>query len=307
MKVVVTLGGNALLRRGQPMTACNQRENVRVAVMALRNVALRHRLILGHGNGPQVGLIALQNDAYAHQVPAYPFDILGAESQAMVGYMFAQEMRNALGEGTVVSLVTQSVVDPEDPAFSNPTKFIGPVYTEEQALALEKEKGWVMKADGQYRRRVVPSPLPRRIVEIEAIRRLVDAGVTVIAGGGGGVPVVEKDGKLQGLEAVIDKDYCSSLMARELNADRLIIATDVKGVFTGWGTPEQKLIRSASPETLLEMGFAAGSMGPKVLAACEFARATGRRAVIGALEEIEGMVEGMAGTQIQSDLELAYY
>lgn len=307
MKVVVTLGGNALLRRGEPMTAGNQRANVEVAAKAIAKVAGKHHLVLGHGNGPQVGLIALQNEAYSHKVPAYPFDILGAESQAMVGYMFAQAVRNELGGGTVASIVTQSVVDPQDPAFKNPTKFIGPVYSADEAERLSSENGWTMKADGDYVRRVVPSPIPQRIVEIQAVRTLVDSGVTVIAGGGGGVPVFERNGKLEGVEAVIDKDYACSLLARELDADCLVIATDVQGVYVGWGTPDQKRIRSASPAALLELGFAAGSMGPKVVAACEFVQKTGKRAVIGALEEIEAMVEGLAGTQIKQESELTYY
>lgn len=308
MKVVVTLGGNALLRRGEQMTAQNQIQNVRTACSALKKVAAKHELVLGHGNGPQVGLIALQNEAYSDKVPAYPFDILGAESQAMVGYMFAQELKNAIPEKEVACIVTQSEVSLEDPAFQNPTKFIGPVYSEEEARRLAEEKGWTVKPDGSYFRRVVPSPKPLRIVEMPAIRRLVDAGVLVISGGGGGIPVVKEEGGYRGLEAVIDKDYCGSILATELNADMLVIATDVPGVFVDWGTPNQRMIKRASPEHLAAMGFAAGSMGPKVEAASEFTRKTGRPAVIGALEDIEEIVEGRRGTRVDSQCtEIEYF
>ncbi len=308
MKIVVTLGGNALLRRGEVMSAQTQQKNVRLACQALKQVAKEHDLVLGHGNGPQVGLIALQNEAYNDKVPAYPFDILGAESQAMVGYLFMQEMRNALGGSSVAVMLTQSVVSEEDPAFKNPTKFIGPVYDEATAKALAQEKGWVVKADGQYFRRVVPSPRPQRIVEMDAIKALVNSGITVIAGGGGGVPVLEKNGQLTGVEAVIDKDYACSLLAKELGADMLVIATDVPGVFVNWGTPEQKRIKAASPEHLRQMGFAAGSMGPKIQAACEFVESGKGNAAIGALEDIEAIVKGQNGTLISANVkEIEYY
>lgn len=308
MKIVVTLGGNALLRRGEKMTADNQIKNVRTACEALKKVAEHHQLVLGHGNGPQVGLIALQNEAYGANVSPYPFDILGAESQAMVGYLFAQELKNAIPDKTVACVITQSEVDPEDPAFKNPTKFIGPVYTEAEAKAFAAAKGWTVKPDGQYFRRVVPSPKPIRIIEMPAIKQLVDAGVLVISGGGGGVPVLVKDDKIKGLEAVIDKDYCGSILATELNADYLVIATDVPGVFVNWGTPEQKMIRRASPEHLNALGFAAGSMGPKVTAACEFAVKTNHKAAIGALEDIEDIVNGSKGTIVDcSCREIEYY
>ena len=308
MKIVVTLGGNALLRRGEAMTAENQMQNVRLACDALKTVAQDHQLVLSHGNGPQVGLIALQNDAYGNKVTPYPFDILGAESQAMVGYMFAQALKNVIPEKTVTCVVTQSEVAADDPAFLNPTKFIGPVYSEEEAHVLALEKGWTMKLDGQYWRRVVPSPKPMRIVEMPAIKHLVDAGMLVISGGGGGVPVIHENGHYRGIEAVIDKDYCGSLLAQELHADRLVIATDVKGVFVNWGTPEQKCIKRASPEALLAMGFAAGSMGPKVLAACEFVKATQGIASIGSLEDITAIIAEEAGTLIDSKAtDIEYY
>lgn len=300
MKIVVTLGGNALLRRGEAMTAQNQIENVRRACGLLKKAAAEHQLVLGHGNGPQVGLIALQNDAFAATVEAYPFDILGAESQAMVGYLFARELRNAVPGARVACLITQTLVSAEDPAFGNPTKFIGPVYSEEAARKLAKEKGWTVKADGDHFRRVVPSPKPAGIIEIETIRHLVDDGVTVISCGGGGVPVVEENGILRGVEAVVDKDFCCAGLASALRADRLIIATDVKGVSAGWRTPEERLIRAASPSHLRAMDFAAGSMGPKVSAACDFAEDSGGTAVIGALDDIEALIDGTAGTVIST-------
>ncbi len=308
MKVVVALGGNALLRRGEAMSAGNQRENIRLASKALAKVARKHQLILGHGNGPQVGLLALQAEALAHQVEPYPFDVLGAESQGMIGYMFAQELGVQMPGAKIVCVLTQTEVDADDPAMKNPAKFIGPVYAKEEAERLAKEKGWIVKADGDYFRRVVPSPKPRHIVELDAIRTLVDRDMVVIAGGGGGVPVMAMENGYRGIEAVIDKDLCSSLMARELGADCLVIATDVKAVFVDWGTPNAKAIRMAHPDALKALGFAAGSMGPKVEAVCDFAKRTGKCAVIGALEDIEAIVDGQAGTTVSTGVDsVSYY
>lgn len=308
MKIVVTLGGNALLRRGEPMTAQIQHKNVRLACGALKKIAREHQLVLGHGNGPQVGLIALQNEAYAEKVAPYPFDILGAQSQAMVGYLFMQTMRNELNGKPVVCVLTQSVVSKDDPAFDNPTKFIGPVYEREEAERLTEEKGWTIKEDGRHFRRVVPSPKPKKIVEMAAIKELVENGITVISGGGGGIPVLEENGELRGIEAVIDKDYCCSLLARELNAEMLVIATDVEGVFVNWGEPDQRCIKRASPAHLRNMGFAAGSMGPKIEAACEFVEAGKGVAAIGALEDIEAIVNQQRGTIIDESVrEIEYY
>lgn len=298
MKIVITLGGNALLKRGELMSAENQRANLAMACEAIADIARTHQLVLSHGNGPQVGLLALQSEAY-DAVPMYPFDVLGAESQAMIGYVFAQEMRNRVEGRDVVSIVTQSIVDIQDPAFDNPTKFIGPIYDKEQAQTLEQTKGWTLKKDGEFFRRVVPSPKPTCIVELPVIKTLVDCGTLVIAAGGGGVPVIEsKEGNLTGVEAVIDKDFAASILAIQLNADLLVIATDVEGVYEGWGTDEQKLIKQATPEALLSKGFAKGSMGPKVLAACEYVMKTGHEAVIGPLNKIKNMVHGQAGTLV---------
>ncbi|QEL56534.1 carbamate kinase [Chromobacterium paludis] len=307
MRVVVALGGNALQRRGEAMTADNQRANVRVAAEQLAAVTrLGHNLVMCHGNGPQVGLLGLQNDAYARhvddKVTPYPLDVLGAQTEGMIGYMVEQELGNVLPfEVPIATILTQTEVDANDPAFQNPTKFVGPVYTKEEAEKLAADKGWTVKADGQYYRRVVPSPKPKRIFEMRPIKWLIEKGVVVIAAGGGGIPTMYEGDKLVGVEAVIDKDLASALLAREIDADYFVIATDVKTVFVGWGTPEAKAIRQAHPDEMDKLGFAAGSMGPKVEAACEFARLTGKKAVIGALEDIEKIVKGEAGTVISTE------
>ncbi|KIA81710.1 carbamate kinase [Chromobacterium piscinae] len=307
MRVVVALGGNALQRRGEAMTADNQRANVKVAAEQLAAVTrLGHNLVMCHGNGPQVGLLGLQNDAYARHVDGtvtpYPLDVLGAQTEGMIGYMVEQELGNVLPfEVPIATILTQTEVDANDPAFKNPTKFVGPVYSKEEADKLAAEKGWSVKADGQYYRRVVPSPKPKRIFEMRPIKWLIEKGVVVIAAGGGGIPTMYEGDKLVGVEAVIDKDLASALLAREIDADYFVIATDVKSVFVGWGTPEAKAIRQAYPDEMDKLGFAAGSMGPKVEAACEFARLTGKKAVIGALEDIEKIVKGEAGTIISTE------
>jgi carbamate kinase len=301
MRIVVALGGNALLKRGEPMTAERQRANVQVAAAALAKIAMEHELVVSHGNGPQVGLLALQSAAY-EPVEAYPLDILGAETQGMIGYLVEQELGNLLPfDRPLATLLTMVEVDPADPAFDDPTKFVGPVYDEAEAKALASEKGWVVKPDGTKWRRVVPSPRPMRIFEIRPTRWLLERGAVVICAGGGGVPTMYEPGKdrhLVGVEAVIDKDLATELLARQLDADVFVMATDVEGVFTGWDTPAQALLRRATPGELAAMDFAAGSMGPKVTAACEFVEATGRRAAIGSLDQIEGLVAGTAGTAI---------
>lgn len=308
MKIVITLGGNALLRRGEALSADNQRRNIEVAAQALARLAAKHDLVLSHGNGPQVGLLALQNEAYAREnpaVPAYPFDVLGAESQAMVGYMFAQALSRALqtvgSDRPVASILTQSEVDPDDPAFANPTKFIGAMMTEAEAKEAEREHGWRVKQDGKGYRRVIASPRPLRIVEFPIIKNLVDTGTLVISCGGGGVPVIKSEKGLQGVEAVIDKDFAGSILATELCADLLLIATDVDGVYENWGTPQQRRIERITPQKLLQMGFAAGSMGPKIEAACQFVLKTGCPAAIGPLDRIEEVAEGKTGTWIVAE------
>ncbi|MDC0045941.1 MAG: carbamate kinase [Candidatus Poseidoniales archaeon] len=298
MRIVVALGGNALLRRGQPMTAKNQRENVRIAAQALAPIAADNQLVISHGNGPQVGLLALQSAAY-EEVEAYPLDVLGAQTEGMIGYMIEQELGNLLPiEYPFATILTMVEVDPEDPAFDEPTKPIGPVYSEAEAKRLEAEKGWLMRPDGEQWRRVVPSPEPHRIFEMRPIHWLLEKGTIVICAGGGGIPTIyNKEGNLEGVEVVIDKDRASSLLAFELEADLLIMATDTDGVYLDWGTEEARRIERTTPDEIEKYEFAAGSMGPKVEAAADFVSRTGQRAVIGALADIPAMVEGTAGTQ----------
>jgi carbamate kinase len=301
MRVLVALGGNALLKRGEPMTADAQRTNVRVAARALAPVAERHQLVLSHGNGPQVGLLALQAAAY-EDVEAYPLDVLGAQTEGMIGYMIEQELGNLLpAEVPFATILTMVEVDGTDPAFADPTKFVGPVYDAAHAQALAAEKGWIFKHDGDALRRVVPSPAPKRIFEIRPIRWLLDQGTVVICAGGGGVPTTWVPGQgrtLGGVEAVIDKDFASELLAREVEADLFVMATDVDGVYSGWGTPGQRHLDQVTPAELRAMEFPAGSMGPKVEAAARFVEATGKRAAIGSLEDIEKIVDGAAGTNV---------
>jgi carbamate kinase len=301
MRIVIALGGNALLKRGEPMTADHQRANVRVAAGALARVARDHELVISHGNGPQVGLLALQGAAYK-DVEAYPLDVLGAETQGMIGYLVEQEVGNLLPmERPLATILTMVEVDPDDPAFGDPTKFVGPIYDQATADALAADKGWVVKADGPHWRRVVPSPRPQRIFEIRPMRWLLEQGAVVICAGGGGIPTMYAPGderRLVGVEAVIDKDLASSLLARELEADLYVMATDVEGVYLDWGTPTQTRIDRATPPELDGMDLPAGSMGPKVAAATEFVSATGKRAAIGSLDQIDGLVDGSAGTQV---------
>lgn len=298
MRIVVALGGNALLRRGQPMTAKNQRENVRIAAQALAPIAADNQLVISHGNGPQVGLLALQSAAY-EEVEAYPLDVLGAQTEGMIGYMIEQELGNLLPiEYPFATILTMVEVDPEDPAFDEPTKPIGPLYSEAEAKRLEADKGWAMKPDGEQWRRVVPSPEPHRIFEMRPIHWLLEKGTIVICAGGGGIPTIyNKEGNLEGVEVVIDKDRASALLAFELEADLLIMATDTDGVYLDWGTEDARRIERTTPDEIEKYEFAAGSMGPKVEAAADFVSRTGQRAVIGALADIPAMVEGTSGTQ----------
>jgi carbamate kinase len=301
MRIVVALGGNALLKRGEPMTAEVQRKNVKTAAQSLAPLAKQHQLVISHGNGPQVGLLALQQAAYP-QVAPYPLDVLGAQTEGMIGYMIEQELGNLLPfEVPFATILTMIEVDPNDTAFQNPTKFVGPVYDKEEADKLAAEKNWVVKPDGNKWRRVVPSPLPKRIFEIRPVKWLLEHNTVVICAGGGGIPTMYSpngDRTLAGVEAVIDKDLASELLARELDADLFVMATDVQGVFLDWGKPEQRLLSSATPAEVKQHNFAAGSMGPKVEAAVKFVEATGKRAAIGSLEDIEKIVQGEAGTNI---------
>ncbi|HKV11063.1 MAG TPA: carbamate kinase [Thermoanaerobaculia bacterium] len=309
MRILVALGGNALLRRGEKMTAENQRKNVKIAAEALAPLGREHQLIISHGNGPQVGLLALQGAAY-NQVDPYPLDVLGAQTEGMIGYMIEQELGNILPfEQPFATILSMVEVDPDDPAFQNPTKPIGPVYTEEEARRLAGEKGWAMAPDGDGFRRVVPSPLPKRIFQIRPVKWLLEKRCIVICAGGGGIPTMYGPNRqLQGVEAVVDKDRAGALLARELEADLFIMATDADAVYVDWGKPGQKAIRRASPEALDPGRFAAGSMGPKVEAAVDFARKTGKTAAIGALADLVRISKGEAGTQVTSEAEgIEYY
>lgn len=301
MKLLVALGGNALLRRGQAQSADNQLDNIRHAATQLARVAaLGHELVLTHGNGPQVGLLALQSAAYLG-VEAYPMDVLGAQTEGMIGYLLEQELANRLpSERTVATLLTRVEVDPHDPAFAHPTKPIGPVYSQAQAQQLAATKHWSVAPDGAGWRRVVASPQPLRVLGLAPIRWLLAQGALVIAAGGGGIPVVRgaDQRSLQGVEAVIDKDLCSALLARELGVDCLVIATDVASVYLDWGLPQQRALGRVTPQALAQHPFQAGSMGPKVQAACQFVLATDRRAAIGSLDQIEDLITGRAGTQV---------
>lgn len=301
MRIVIALGGNALLQRGQPMTAENQRANIRLAAERIAKVAPGNEIVIAHGNGPQVGLLALQDAAYA-AVDPYPLDVLGAETEAMIGYVIEQELGNLLpSEQSLATVLTMIEIDPNDPAFDNPTKPIGPIYDKTTAEKLAADKGWSIAPDGEHFRRVVPSPKPQRIFEIRPIRTLVDQGCIVICAGGGGIPTMYgADGKLHGVEAVIDKDLAASLLAEQLDADMLVIATDVDGVYTGWGTPEKVKLGSVTADEVARLTLPAGSMGPKVAAACQFARNTGNEAVIGSLADIDKIVEGEAGTRMRA-------
>jgi len=310
MRVVVALGGNALLKRGEPMTAEVQRSNVRVAAEALAPIAREHQLVISHGNGPQIGLLALQGAAYRPN-ESFPLDVLGAQTEGAIGYMIEQELGNLLPfEVPFATILTMIEVVPDDPAFGNPTKFIGPVYGKAEADRIAAEKGWRFKQDGDKWRRVVPSPEPKRIFEIRPLRWLLERGTVIICAGGGGIPTMYEPGadrKLVGVEAVIDKDLASELLARELDADLFVMLTDADAVFVDWGKPTQKQIRRASPAGLAAFSFPAGSMGPKIDAACRFVEATGRRTAIGALKDLPRIVAGEAGTTISKDVQGVVY
>jgi carbamate kinase len=298
MRLVVALGGNALLRRNERADLATQRRRVRDAVAAVAELARSHELVITHGNGPQVGLLALQAEACPGG-PVMPLDVLDAESEGMIGYMLEQELRNALPGREVVALLTQVVVDADDPAFRDPSKPIGPVYTPGEGERLARERGWSTACDGGGRRRVVASPAPRRILELAVIRRLLRDGVIVVCAGGGGIPVtVGSDGALRGVEAVVDKDSSAALLAEGVGADGLLLLTDTGGVYEDFGLPSQRLIRAATPADLERRRFDRGTMGPKVHAACRFVERTSGWAAIGALEEASAIASGAAGTRV---------
>ena len=299
--MVVALGGNALLKRGEPMTAEVQRANVRRAAAALAPLAIGNQLVITHGNGPQVGLLALQGAAY-NADEASPLDVLSAQTEGSIGYMIEQELGNVLPQDVpFATLLTMVEVDADDPGFSNPTKFVGPVYERAEADRLAAANGWSFKQDGDEWRRVVPSPQPRRIFELRPIEWLLEHGTIVICAGGGGIPTLNERGagrKLTGVEAVVDKDLCSALLAEKLAADTLVMLTDVDAAYVDWARPTQRPIREATPAGMARLSFAAGSMGPKVEAACRFATATGGVAAIGALGDLSRLMAGQVGTRI---------
>ena len=300
MLIVIALGGNALLKRGEPLTIENQRANTKIAAKSIAEViAAGHKVIITHGNGPQVGLLALQGASYKPD-EAYPLDVLGAETEGMIGYLIEQELENALpSDYQVAMLLTQVEVDVKDPAFNNPSKPVGPIYSKEEAEILAKKRGWTVAADGENYRRVVASPEPILIPDIPSIKILLNHDIIVICAGGGGIPIVrQKDGKSIGVEAVIDKDKASALLAKKLNADMLLMLTDVDAVYKDWGTANQSSISKTTAKEISHMSLANGSMGPKVDAACDFVNSVGGKAGIGTLKDALDIIEGKMGTII---------
>jgi carbamate kinase len=297
VRIVAALGGNALLQRGQRPDADVQQANVVRAVEALAPLAVDHELVLTHGNGPQVGVLALQSASDPHLSTPYPFDVLGAQTQGMIGYWLLQAMQNTLPGRQVAAIINQTLVEANDPAFDDPSKFVGEVYSEQEARRLADEQGWTVKQDGDKWRRVVGSPMPQRVVETRLIRLLLSSGAVVVCAGGGGVPVIRNEqGRLEGVEAVVDKDLTSSKLAEALDADVLLVLTDVPHVMRDHGTPHAEPILRATPAALQREDFPAGSMGPKVAAVCRFVEVTGDMAAIGRLEDAADIIAGRAGT-----------
>lgn len=294
-KIVIALGGNALLQRGEILSAENQQRSIQVFAEMASELARDYQLVIVHGNGPQVGLLALQNAAYKES-PAWPLDILVAESQGMIGFAIAQALASSTGNAPVTTLMTRVEVDPQDDAFSTPGKYIGPVYQPYQQTELEERYGWQMKADGQYIRRVVPSPTPLKILDSDAICTLMDAGHMVICCGGGGIPVIAQGDGYQGTEAVIDKDLTAAVLAQSINADHLLILTDADAVYENWGTPQARALRHVTPEELAPFAAPDGAMGPKAAAVIQFVKQTGNAAFIGALKDAPQVLAGEKGT-----------
>ncbi|ABZ75214.1 carbamate kinase [Shewanella halifaxensis HAW-EB4] len=291
---VVALGGNALLRRGDAPSFQNQLANIKIAAVAIAEIAKEYRVAIVHGNGPQVGLISLQNLSYKDVAP-YPLDVLGAESEGMIGYMLAQELQNVMPHSEVSTILTRIEVDSQDPSMLDPTKFVGPVYNEDEAGLLAEANNWIMKRDGDYVRRVVPSPKPMSILDRSSINTLLGSGHIVICCGGGGIPVCKSDHGYIGVEGVIDKDLSATLLAKQLKADKLLILTDADAVYLDWGTENQRALHRTTPEELSQYSFAAGSMGPKVEAVTDFAL-SGGKAYIGALEHGLDVLAERSGT-----------
>ena len=297
--IVVAVGGNALLQRGEVMSCENQQKSIAQTASSLAELSKNYRLVIVHGNGPQVGLLSLQNNAYK-DCPPYPFDVLGAETQGMIGYLIQQGLNAAIEDRYTTTILTRIVVDENDPAVADPSKFIGPVYTEEQAKQLAEANHWVVKPDGSHWRRVVPSPKPQEILEIKAIKDLLEKEHLIICGGGGGAPVIEKDGAYVGFEAVIDKDMTAALIAEQIGAEHLLILTDGTHVCLDWGTPQEQKLENVTIEQMKQYSFPAGSMEPKVDACCQFVEKTGQSGHIGDLSFALEIIEGKSGTHIQA-------
>jgi len=299
MRIVAALGGNALLERGEKADSDIQESHVREAVAALGPLARDHDLIITHGNGPQVGLLALESARDGRLSHPFPFDALGAQTQGMIGYWLARELAGTVPGRRIGCMICQTLIDPGDPAFADPSKFVGPLYTQAQARALQAQHRWAMRRDGAAWRRVVPSPEPRELIELPLIQLLADSGALVVCAGGGGVPVVrDTTGRLRGVEAVVDKDLTAAVLAGAINADALLLLTDVEAVVEEFGTAEAHPIRQGTPAQLRALRLPAGSMGPKVEAACRFAETTGRTAAIGRLDQAAALFAGSAGTVV---------
>ncbi|MGX9523087.1 carbamate kinase [Vibrio mediterranei] len=296
--IVVAVGGNALLQRGEVMSCENQQKSISQTATSLAELSKDYRLVIVHGNGPQVGLLSLQNNAYK-DCPPYPFDVLGAETQGMIGYLIQQGLNAAIEDRYTTTILTRIVVDEKDPAIQDPSKFIGPVYTEQQARNLAEANNWIVKPDGAHWRRVVPSPKPVEVLEIKAIRDLLEREHLIICGGGGGAPVIEKDGAYVGFEAVIDKDMTAALIAEEIGAEHLLILTDGEYVCLNWGKPDEQKLEQVTPQEMRDYNFPAGSMGPKVDACCQFVENTGQKGHIGDLSLALEIIEERSGTHIK--------
>jgi carbamate kinase len=301
MRIVAALGGNALLERGERPDSDTQQAHVVQAAQALAPLAREHQLVLTHGNGPQVGMLAMESALDSMLARPYPFDVLGAQTQGMIGYWLMQAMQNAVPARPVACVLSRTLIRADDPAFGAPAKFVGPVYPEAQARRLAAERGWQVRQDGSAWRRVVPSPEPLELIDLPTVRLLLGSGTIVICAGGGGIPVTrDSAGKLHGAEAVVDKDLTAGLLAGAIGADLLLLLTDVEAVQAGYGTPQARPLRNTTPDELRSLSFPAGSMGPKVEAVCRFVAQAGRMAAIGRLDDAVAMAAGQAGTVVKA-------
>ncbi len=304
MRIVIALGGNALLHRGEAPDAEVQEANIDRVTTAIAGLALEHEIVVTHGNGPQIGLLAEESAADPALSAPYPLDLLGAQTQGMIGSLLVRALHDTLPGHRITGLVTHTVVRADDPAFGRPTKFVGQMYSRKTAEALARRHGWHIAKDGRGWRRVVPSPTPERILEADTIHDLLGSGALVVCAGGGGVPVTadHDTGALTGVEAVVDKDLTAALLAEDLKADFLLILTDVPCVYAGYGTHDPRPVLDATPDDLRRGGFPAGSMGPKAEAAARFVERTGALAAIGALDAAYEIVHGRSGTLVRPDL-----